>query len=522
MALVAYCSQNPCSPNIHFGVNPQYFKREYKQLVCNDVLLELKPEFYQSHDIQGLADEIAQSAKVLHVIDLPSYKAITVERAPGNPVLVDDRFLVTLDLPCPEYILQLTPSSMSAADRQSAASLASSVALVASQVANEPGVVLVDYYSFGDYHAIAVRTNANNNILRDQRFLNYNLENYSGVGQPTPTYGHVTQLKWNQTLPNGLMRTVPINASIAGGIMPTSSTVENLVDVDIAILDTGVSLTHPDLNVYRNISFVDGINSGNDDQGHGSHTAGIAAARDNSIGIMGVAPGARIWAIKSCDKLGECKVSDQIKGIEYATKHADEIDILNISIENPNSPALNNAISEAFNAGITVVVSAGNYGVNANSTSPANSPDVLTVSAIGDSDGKCGGAGPVLAEPDGSVLDDTFAFFSNFGPAVKMAAPGVKILSTYNGTDYAVESGTSMAAPHVAGAAALYKAEFPNASPAEVVNNVTATGTLPTSVCDGGPHGYFVGDVDTINEPLLLRELPGLTTTLANATTSST
>jgi subtilisin family serine protease len=167
-------------------------------------------------------------------------------------------------------------------------------------------------------------------------------------------------------------------------------------NVDIAILDTGVSLNHPDLNVYRDVTFINGTTTGNDDNGHGSHVAGIAAAKDNDIGIVGIAPGARIWAIKVCDASGECKITNQIKGVDYAIQHADEIDVLNISIENPNSPALNSIIDAAVKAGITVVVSAGNYGKDASLTSPANNPNVLTVSAIADSDGVCGAAGPDL------------------------------------------------------------------------------------------------------------------------------
>src|SRR5918996_3294519 len=111
-----------------------------------------------------------------------------------------------------------------------------------------------------------------------------------------------------------------------------------------------------------------------------------------------------------------------MEGIEYAIKHADEIDVLNISIENPNTPALNSIIDEAIRAGITVVVAAGNSGSNASTISPANNPNVITVSAIGDSDGKCGGLGPALPQFDGTVIDDTMAYFSNFGPLVKIAA----------------------------------------------------------------------------------------------------
>jgi subtilisin family serine protease len=405
---------------------------------------------------------------------------------------------------------------------------------MAEELAANYNVVVIDTVDVPGYKAIVIQApDVNNPIFRDSRFVNYNLaDNNSGVGELNAVSGHNTQLKWNQTIPYGIKRIIPISnetvevsnssnsastivnntapASVATSetLRPTNQTGGNTTsNVDLAILDTGISLNHPDLNVYRNISFVDGIPSGNDPIGHGSHVAGIAAAKDNSIGVVGVVPGARLWAIKVCDNSGECKISDQIKGIEYAIKHADEIDVLNISIENPNSPALNSIISAAVKAGITVVVSAGNYGRDASTTTPANNPDVLTVSAIGDSDGKCGAEGPPLKGRRGEITDDSFAYFSNFGPVVKMAAPGVDVFSTYNGSGYAVDSGTSMAAPYVAGAAALYKAEFPDASPDEVIANVTGSGSLPSTVCDGGAHGYFTGDLDRINEPLLFREI---------------
>lgn len=126
--------------------------------------------------------------------------------------------------------------------------------------------------------------------------------------------------------------------------------------------------------------------------------------------------------MKVCDSLGECKIANQIKGVEYAIQHANEIDVLNISVENPNSSAPNNIINAAVKAGITVVVSAGNYGKDASATTPANNPNVITVSAIADSDGVCGAVGPdfTLAGDNSTIPDDTFAFFSNFGPAVKI------------------------------------------------------------------------------------------------------
>ena len=107
----------------------------------------------------------------------------------------------------------------------------------------------------------------------------------------------------------------------------------------------------------------------------------------------------------------------------------------------------------------------------------------------------------------------------HFGPVVKLAAPGVNILSTLNGTDYGVDSGTSMAAPHVAGAAALFKAENPHATPQQIMNMVLNSSSKPATACHGGPQGYFSGDVDLLKEPLLFREPPlSYTSTTANAT----
>jgi Subtilase family len=459
-------------------------------------------------------------------------------------------------LPSPEFIRALRQDLIPTTDIN---------ALAATIPAQYPGVEVFNVIDTPGYKAIAIRgVDINNPIFSDPRFSSTEQHIYSGhIAQVGQNQGQ--PLIWNQTLPNGVKRTIPIslnpttvvipatvvtpptivtpatsNAQPIGGASQISSTstssntsgyssrgnsianqgptttseqiesesgLNDFNNVDIAVLDTGISLIHPDLNVYRNVSFVDGTSSGDDDQGHGSHVAGIAAAKDNSIGVRGVAPDARLWAIKVCDKFGECKVSNQMKGIEYATKHANEIDVLNISIENPNSPALNSVINEAVKAGITVVVAAGNSGSDASTVSPANNPNVLTVSAIGDSDGRCGGLGPAMEESDGKVTDDTFAYFSNFGPEVKLAAPGVDIFSTYNGTDYALDSGTSMATPHAAGAAAVYKAQFPNASPAQIMAELEALGSTPSTQCDGGPRGYFTGDTDGINEPLLFAAL---------------
>ena len=297
-----------------------------------------------------------------------------------------------------------------------------------------------------------------------------------------------------QLLPRGVNR-------VDGDLSSTvSGNGAGSVNTDIAIIDTGIQLSHPDLNVYRQKTFVSGTSSANDDNGHGTHVAGIAAAKDNSIGVVGVAPGARLWAVKVLDSSGSGSISNIIKGIEYVTDNYPSIDIVNMSLGcECTSTSLNTAISNSVKAGVTYVVAAGNNGKNAASFSPANHPSVIAVSAIVDTDGKCGGKG--ISTSYGA--DDRFASFSNYGSVVDLAAPGVSIYSTYKGGTYATLSGTSMATPHVAGAAALYDATHPGASPSAIANSLKSTGSKPSTICDGKGHGYFSGDRDIYREPLL-------------------
>ena len=136
-----------------------------------------------------------------------------------------------------------------------------------------------------------------------------------------------------------------------------------------------------------------------------------------------------------------------------------------------------------------------------------NHPDVITVSAIADKDGKCGGLGPSIWVDAGNMSgladDDTFAQFSNYGSAIDIAAPGVKINSTYPNGTYALAGGTSVAAPHVSGTVALLKQALPHASPSEMETAVKKAGSTLSTVCDGNGHGYFDGDADDFPEPLL-------------------
>jgi subtilisin family serine protease len=280
--------------------------------------------------------------------------------------------------------------------------------------------------------------------------------------------------------------------------------------VGVAVIDTGIDLTHPDLTgVQSAANCVDHAKPANDDNGHGTHVAGTIAARDNDIGVIGVAPAANLWAIKSLDSTGAGSWSTVICGIVWATNHPALVRVVNMSLEgsgtatpsnpdctNGNSDALHYAICRATRVGITLVASAGNSSIDAAGTLPAAYDEVIAVSALADSDGKPGGHGRPPSCLSGQ-LDDHFATFSNFGRVVDIAAPGVCILSTYKGGGYATLSGTSMAAPHVSGAAALYIQTHPAATWVEVRTALLATaepGPIP-----GDPDAYPEGVVHVLS-----------------------
>jgi subtilisin family serine protease len=253
------------------------------------------------------------------------------------------------------------------------------------------------------------------------------------------------------------------------------------VDVDIAVIDTGIDVHHPDLNVVGGVNCSTGT-SYDDANGHGTHVAGIAAAQDNGIGVVGVAPGARLWAVRVLDASGSGGWSSVICGIDWVTAHASEIEVANMSLAGPGTQgscddgALREAICKSVESGVTYVVAAGNSSVDVAGQVPASFPEVITVSALADYDGLSGGVGKVTCEAEGN--DDTLAGFSNYGAGVDLIAPGVCITSTWKGGGYNTVSGTSMASPHVTGAAALYLSDHPGASPATVAAALKAAGNL--------------------------------------------
>jgi hypothetical protein len=287
------------------------------------------------------------------------------------------------------------------------------------------------------------------------------------------------------------------------------------VNADIAIIDTGTMKEHPDLNVYRQAFF---IGTGPEDNcGHGTHVAGIAAAKNNDEGVVSAAPDARIWSLKVMedpdfsnpnDRCGTQSLQPILDALDYVIDHADEIDVVNLSLggicpiffADCRNPVYEDRINQVIDSGVTVVVAAGNDRMDATHVIPARFQNVITVSAITDSDAKCGGQGSSIF----GDRDDTFATaYSNFGIPIDIAGPGTQILSTWNDGKYKTIDGTSMAAPHIAGVAAVYKSLNPEASPSDVYNAVLAAATTSKDNCDGKGKGYFGNDVDGINEPLL-------------------
>jgi subtilisin len=296
--------------------------------------------------------------------------------------------------------------------------------------------------------------------------------------------------------------------------------IDDRVDVNVAILDSGIG-PHDDLNVVGGkhfYSITTGPRKGRgvftddnygDDFGHGTHVAGTVGALDDGQGVVGVAPGARLWAVKVLDSNGVGNVSDIIRGIEWVTAtHTDDdptndIEVANMSLGGQGvSDAYREAIQNSVAAGIVYVVAAGNewrdihgddkiFGT-ADDTIPAAYPEVAAISAFADSDGMPGGAGASMEVQGFIYADDTYADFSNYsnsggdanqafldsnpvsspGLGIDLVMPGVDILSTSNDGGYALGSGTSMAAPHAAGLAALYIAEHGPAETAEEVYDI--------------------------------------------------
>ncbi len=201
------------------------------------------------------------------------------------------------------------------------------------------------------------------------------------------------------------------------------------------VIDSRVDLDHPDLNVNTSLSrSFTSERSADDGNGHGTHVAGTIAAIANNGGVIGMAAGPEVVAVKVLTRSGSGSTRGVIAGVDYVVQTGRIGDVANMSLGGGISTALDNAVINAASGGVKFVLAAGNEGSDANTSSPgrANGSNVYTVSAFAEN-------------------NDAFASFSNFGnPPVDYAEPGVSILSTYKGGGYATLSGTSMAAPHLA------------------------------------------------------------------------
>ncbi|MFC7441312.1 S8 family peptidase [Laceyella putida] len=225
--------------------------------------------------------------------------------------------------------------------------------------------------------------------------------------------------------------------------------------VRVAVLDTGIDLKHPDLvaNIKGGINIIDPTRYPQDDNGHGTHIAGVIGALNNHFGVVGIAPRVSLYAVKVLDASGSGTISNLVKGIEWAI--ANRMHILNISISGGKiiPPALTLAIQAATNRNMLVVAAAGNAGNAAGMGDtveiPARIQPVISVAAL--------------------TRANRRASYSATGK-VDIAAPGSQILSTYSNGRYAVLSGTSMAAAHVTGVLAIYRAVYPRASASTLKN----------------------------------------------------
>ncbi len=289
------------------------------------------------------------------------------------------------------------------------------------QVAQEHGAMVEHIYQFAlKGFSATMSAAAAENLAKDAR-VKYIEPNYRVTVGPPPGVGPGG---------GGGGETVPWGVTRVGG--PKDGTGKTAW-----VIDTGIDLDHSDLNVdvTRSANFVTrGKNSPDDGNGHGTHVAGTIGAIDNDIDVVGVAANATLVAVRVLDSGGSGSYSWVIAGVDYVAQNAAAGDVANMSLGGPTSDALDDAIRNAADQGVFFSLAAGNDGADANNYSPARVEynRVYTISAIDDA--------------------DYFASWSNWGnPPIEFAAPGVSILSTAKGGGTTTMSGTSMAAPHVAG-----------------------------------------------------------------------
>jgi subtilisin family serine protease len=251
-----------------------------------------------------------------------------------------------------------------------------------------------------------------------------------------PTVDYVeadgTVTAFAQMLPWGIDR---IDADISSTIAGNGS--GDVGTVHAYIIDTGIDTAHTDLNVVKHVNFAGGPNR--DCNGHGTHVAGTVAAKDNSSDVVGVAPGAPLTGVKVLGCGGSGSISGVIKGVDWVTANAVKPAIANMSLGGSAHNGLDAAVKNSADSGVFYSIAAGNSAAKACDYSPARAGTHVGVMTVAATD-----------------INNQEASFSNYGSCVDIWAPGVSILSTRKGGGTTTLSGTSMAAPHVGGAGALY------------------------------------------------------------------
>ena len=251
-------------------------------------------------------------------------------------------------------------------------------------------------------------------------------------------------------------RTLPLNA--------TYSYTTTGAGVNVYVIDTGIRLTHTQFGGRAFAAFDAFGGNSVDCNGHGTHVAGTIGGS-----TYGVAKSVRLFAVRVLSCSGSGSTSGVIAGVDWVTSNRINPAVANMSLGGGVSTALDNAVRNSIASGVTYAIAAGNSNTNAANSSPARVAEAITVGS--------------------STRTDARSSFSNFGTVVDVYAPGSAILSAYytSNTATATLSGTSMAAPHVAGVAARIKQLSPGASPATVRNEIvnTATAGVPSGVPSG-------------------------------------
>ncbi|XP_022093904.1 uncharacterized protein LOC110981045 [Acanthaster planci] len=271
---------------------------------------------------------------------------------------------------------------------------------------------------------------------------------------------HTTEIPWG--LDRIGQRNLPLDNSFT-----TNSDYKGGKGVEIWVVDTGIRTTHSEFGDRATVSFDAYGDNGEDCNGHGSHCAGIAAGQTYGVAKQAKIRGARVL---SCS--GSGSYSNVIGGLDYVIANANKPAVVSMSLGGSISTALDNAVKKVYKEGIPVVVAAGNSNLRACWSSPARTPEAITVGSTDNLDHR--------------------SYFSNYGKCVDIFAPGSKIKSAWHNSDSATNtiSGTSMACPHVAGVVALHLAENPSMSPADIETELetSATEDVLLSIGFGSPN----------------------------------